>query len=233
MVERILFVCTANICRSPSAQAIALHRLRADGLSGQITVVSAGTRAAEGRSWCREARKHVSTDAETRAAMEGHEAHQLSFSGIAKATLVVTADRQTSAEVVRLDPQVRSRLFTMREAGALAQLVVDSGLVHAGTRPSDAAYAVRPLTADTDPAARLQWLADEMDAGRGQVSFLTERRKRHLFRTERVPVLDVDIADAHAEPGGRGSHRRNLPSLTSSVGQLMTNVSYVLGRPAP
>jgi len=72
-----------------------------------------------------------------------------------------------------------------------------------------------------------------MDAGRGQVSFLTERRKRHLFRTERVPVLDVDIVDAHAESGGRGSHRRNLPSLTSSVGQLMTNVSYVLGRPAP
>jgi hypothetical protein len=71
-----------------------------------------------------------------------------------------------------------------------------------------------------------------MDAGRGQVSLLTERRKRHLFRTERVAELDVDIIDAHAE-SGHGSHRRNLPALTSSVGQLMTSVSYVLGRPAP
>jgi protein-tyrosine phosphatase len=232
MVERILFVCSANICRSPSAQAIALHRLRADGLAGQIAVVSAGTRASEGRGWCPEARKHVSTDPETRAAMDGHESHQLSFSGIGKATLVVTADRQTSAEVVRLDPSVRSRLFTMREAGALAQMVVGAGLVPAGRPVSDVASAVRPLTADTDPAARLQWLAGEMDAGRGQVSLLTERRKRHLFRTERVAELDVDIIDAHAE-SGHGSHRRNLPALTSSVGQLMTSVSYVLGRPAP
>jgi protein-tyrosine phosphatase len=232
MVERILFVCTANICRSPSAQAVALHRLRADGLSGQITVVSAGTRAAEGRGWCPEARKHVSTDPETEATMDAHEAHQLSRSGISKATIVVTADRQTSAEVVRLDPSVRSRLFTMREAGALAQLVIDAAAVPAGRSGPDVGSPVRPLTTDVDPAARLQWLAGEMDAGRGQVSFLSERRKRHLFRTERVAVLDVDIVDAHAD-SGRGSHRRNLPGLTSSVGQLMTSVTYVLGRPAP
>ena len=232
MVERILFVCTANICRSPSAQAVALHRLRADGLAGQVTVVSAGTRAAEGRCWCSEARKHVSTDPETLATMDDHEAHQLSRSGISKATLVVTADRQTSAEVVRLDPSVRNRLFTMREAGALAQMVVDAGLVPAGRHLSDVASAVRPLTSHADPAARLQWLASEMDAGRGQVSFLSERRTRRLFRTQRVTVLDVDIVDAHAE-SGRGSHRRNIPELTSAVGQLMTSVSYVLGRPAP
>jgi len=232
MVERILFVCTANICRSPSAQAIALDRLRADGLTGRITVVSAGTRAAEGRGWCPEARKHVSTDPETRATMDAHEAHQLTRSGVAKATMVVTADRQTSAEVVRLDPSVRGRLFTMREAGALAHMVVEAGLVPAGRPVSDVASAVRPLTEGTDPSARLQWLAGEMDAGRGQVSFLSERRRRRLFRTERVAVLDVDVVDAHAD-SGRGSHRRNLPGLTSSGGQLMTSVSYVLGRPAP
>lgn len=232
MVERILFVCSANICRSPSAQAIALHRLRADGLAGQVTVVSAGVRAAEGRGWCSEARKHISTDPETRATMDGHEAHQLSGSGIGKATLVVTADRQTSAEVVRLDPSVRNRLFTMREAAALSQLVVDASRVPAGAGAADAASGVRPLTADADPATRLQWLAREMDAGRGQVSLLSERRKRHLFRIERVAVLDVDIVDAHAE-SGHGSHRRNLPGLASAVAQLMTNVSYVLGRPTP
>jgi protein-tyrosine-phosphatase len=232
MVERILFVCTANICRSPSAQAVALHRLRVAGLTGQVRVLSAGTRAAEGRGWCREARKHVSTDPETRATMDAHEARQLSRSGIGKATLVVTADRQTNAEVVRLDPSVRSRLFTMREAAALSQLVVDSGLVVAGRPGAEVASTVRPLAPDADPATRLQWLAEEMDAGRGQVSLLSERRRRHLFRSERVAVLDVDIEDAHAETG-RGRHRRNLPGLTSAVGQLMTNVGYVLGRPAP
>src|SRR4051794_4580044 len=103
MVERILFVCTANICRSPSAQATALHRLTAHGLADQITVVSAGTHAEAGRSWCADARKHVSTDPETRAIMGRHEARQVTRSRIGNATIVVTADRQASAEVVRLD----------------------------------------------------------------------------------------------------------------------------------
>lgn len=41
-VTRVLFVCTANQCRSPMAKALMEWRLEALGLSDQITVDSAG-----------------------------------------------------------------------------------------------------------------------------------------------------------------------------------------------
>lgn len=43
MVQRILFVCTGNICRSPTAEGVTRHWLRMVGLDGQVTVDSAGT----------------------------------------------------------------------------------------------------------------------------------------------------------------------------------------------
>lgn len=40
---RVLFVCTGNICRSPTAHAVFLQRVREAGLAGRIEVDSAGT----------------------------------------------------------------------------------------------------------------------------------------------------------------------------------------------
>ncbi|QID19780.1 low molecular weight phosphotyrosine protein phosphatase [Nitrogeniibacter mangrovi] len=41
-MRRILFVCTGNICRSPTAEAVARHWLRMVGLDGEVVVDSAG-----------------------------------------------------------------------------------------------------------------------------------------------------------------------------------------------
>lgn len=46
---RVLFVCTANVCRSPLAEGLLRHRLRAIGLAGKVQVRSAGLRAGGGR----------------------------------------------------------------------------------------------------------------------------------------------------------------------------------------
>jgi protein-tyrosine phosphatase len=40
---RVLFVCTANICRSPLAEGLLRHRLRATALAGKVQVRSAGS----------------------------------------------------------------------------------------------------------------------------------------------------------------------------------------------
>lgn len=42
-VKRVLFVCTGNICRSPTAEGVALHQLMQRGLQHAIEVDSAGT----------------------------------------------------------------------------------------------------------------------------------------------------------------------------------------------
>lgn len=42
MKRRILFVCSGNICRSPTAEAVARHWLRMVGLDGDVEVDSAG-----------------------------------------------------------------------------------------------------------------------------------------------------------------------------------------------
>ena len=39
----VLFVCTGNICRSPTAHGVFLHKLRAAGLADRVRVDSAGT----------------------------------------------------------------------------------------------------------------------------------------------------------------------------------------------
>ena len=41
----ILFVCMGNICRSPTAQGVFLHKLREAGLQDRVLVDSAGTHA--------------------------------------------------------------------------------------------------------------------------------------------------------------------------------------------
>ena len=40
---RVLFVCLGNICRSPMAEAVFAHKVRAAGLEKEITADSAGT----------------------------------------------------------------------------------------------------------------------------------------------------------------------------------------------
>lgn len=42
-MKRVLFVCTGNICRSPTAEGVARHVIRRSGLEGLIEVESAGT----------------------------------------------------------------------------------------------------------------------------------------------------------------------------------------------
>jgi protein-tyrosine phosphatase len=55
-VIRVVFVCTGNICRSPSAEAVLRAKVEAAGLSDQIAVSSAGL-----ANW------HVGKDADHRS----------------------------------------------------------------------------------------------------------------------------------------------------------------------
>ncbi|SRR6056297_433308 len=45
--QRVLFLCTANVCRSPLAEALLRHYLRERGLQRRVAVASAGTRVGQ------------------------------------------------------------------------------------------------------------------------------------------------------------------------------------------
>lgn len=42
-MKKVLFVCTGNICRSPTAEGVARHFIATGGLEGRVEVDSAGT----------------------------------------------------------------------------------------------------------------------------------------------------------------------------------------------
>lgn len=151
---KVLYVCTANICRSPAAAAL----LREAGLP-TVEVVSAGTQAVVGSPACSIVRE-----------LPGHESQPLTAGLIESADLVLTAAREHRTAVVEMYPAARTRTFTIRQAGRLAQWLLDAGMVDAARHGGDfedgdprRLVAALPATAQ----ARASWVVEELDAARG------------------------------------------------------------------
>ncbi|MGQ0802725.1 MAG: arsenate reductase/protein-tyrosine-phosphatase family protein [Actinomycetota bacterium] len=138
---RVLIVCTANLCRSPMAEAVLRHRLDQRGVPA--TVTSAGLLEA-GRPSLADARRALE-DRGLRAAERL--SRQLEKGVVRGADLVLGLERAHVREVVVLDPDAWPRTFTIKElvrrasaVGArrseepLAQWVAR---VHAGRRRAD------------------------------------------------------------------------------------------------
>ena len=151
---KVLYVCTANICRSPAAAAL----LREAGLP-TVEVVSAGTQAVVGSPACSIVRE-----------LPGHDSQPLTAGLIESADLVLTAAREHRTAVVEMYPAARTRTFTIRQAGRLAQWLLDAGMVDAARHGGDfedgdprRLVAALPATAQ----ARSRWVVEELDAARG------------------------------------------------------------------
>lgn len=108
----VLFVCTGNLCRSPMMQVI-LKAMRPE-----LTVRSAGTRAANGRSWHPHA---VRVLEEAGYSVDPAEAlsRKLVRADVRAAPLILTAEGRHRSDVIRLDPTAEERTFTLLEAARL------------------------------------------------------------------------------------------------------------------
>jgi protein-tyrosine phosphatase len=111
---RVLFVCTGNVCRSPSAELLFRHA----AAGAQVECASAGTSALVGRG----------VDGDTSRALAelgidpgGHEAQRLTPGLVADADLLLTADIEHRAIIVRQAPEAFRRTFTLREFGRLGR----------------------------------------------------------------------------------------------------------------
>jgi protein-tyrosine phosphatase len=106
----VLFVCTGNLCRSPSAAWFLAQRLHQAGPAG-VAVESAGTLGTTAR---------VPAELQHEAASYGldlsdHQSRQVDAATIARADLVIGMERSHLREIVLADPPSFAKTFTLRE----------------------------------------------------------------------------------------------------------------------
>ena len=128
-IVRILYVCTANICRSASAERLLLDAVAAAPELAGIEVRSAGTHAMPGSSGCSMAPALTGHAAE-------HRSQALTAELVKWADLILPAARDHRPSILELAPESRTRTFTIRQAGRIADWIVDSGIVAAGRERS-------------------------------------------------------------------------------------------------
>ncbi len=105
MVVKVLFVCLGNICRSPAAEAIFLHKLEEKGLLDKFEVDSAGT-----GDW------HVGRKADSRmrkaASLRGIDiasiARQISLDDFNSFDLILAMDNSNLSDITSLSKQLNS-----------------------------------------------------------------------------------------------------------------------------
>ena len=144
---RILVVCTGNICRSPMAQALLLHRLRErlgpDTADQQFEVTSAGTYGLAGHPIEDTARQVLTSYG---VEPDAFAAREMIADHVAGADLVLGATREHRAAAVTLAPAASQRAFTLREFARLVS-AVDAATIDRTGVPADVARRLVPLAA--------------------------------------------------------------------------------------
>jgi protein-tyrosine phosphatase len=108
-VERLLFVCTGNICRSPMAQAIAASLLARRG--ADVTVESAGLLSPGERA----PHEVEAVLLRRELALPDHRSRRLESVLESPPDLVVAMAREHARAVVALRPDLFGRTFTLKE----------------------------------------------------------------------------------------------------------------------
>jgi protein-tyrosine phosphatase len=115
---RIVIVCTANICRSPMAEAMIRRALREHGPdAARVIVESAGVYGHEGSPIA-----PGSAAALNALGIEddGHRGRLLTPAIVGAADLVLTMEEQHRDAILAGSPEARDRTFTLREFARLA-----------------------------------------------------------------------------------------------------------------
>lgn len=243
---RILFVCTANICRSASAAMLLGDAIADLPELSDVTVRSAGTRAVPGATGCRYAPALAGRAVE-------HHAQHLDRAAVASADLILAAARDHRPAVTALDPTARDRILTIRQAGRIADWILAEGMVEVAR---DRAIVERDSHRDRgspwegrydlgDPRAhvaalpderkaRWDWLVGELLAGRGMVPASAEpgagQRPSRWLPARRPSPADHhpdDVADPHFF--GLELHELAYEQIRDSVESLVRLLRAVAG----
>ena len=137
---RVLFVCTANICRSPFMELLAAHLAE-----GQIEVSSAGTHGLDGHPVDAAMTAALRTRGLPADQVDGFRSRPLTADLVAEADLVLTAASTHQQDILQEQPGAVDRVFTL---GQFATVVGDTD----GARGADLVRAIGALRLPADPA---------------------------------------------------------------------------------
>jgi protein-tyrosine phosphatase len=109
---KILFVCSGNICRSPTAEGVMARLLAEAGLAGRVEIDSAGT----GGWHVGELADPRSREAARRRGLElTHRARQIGRADLDRFDLIVVMDRDNLRRVTAMtDPRARAAVRLLR-----------------------------------------------------------------------------------------------------------------------
>ena len=204
---RVLVVCTANVCRSRTAELLLRQRLTAAGVAAELS--SAGVRAVEGAPPCAVMatllrQRDLALDpalGARRASRELIEDHDL----------ILVPERAHRTALAQLLPTGRGRTFTFLEAAALADALPAGGDV-VGSARDRLLGRVRSM----DRARGTVELPGAVDPGRGGWV------RGPLFG--RRPAFDpFDVADVHG--GSPREHEAALTVIDESLDRLVRGLT--------
>lgn len=109
--KTILFVCTGNSCRSVMAQAM-MRKVLTERGTGHIEVLSAGTMSMQGIEASALAQAVLRTEG---IDVSGHRSQKITKEMLTRSDMIVVMEKVHEQAVLELAPQVKNRLFLLKE----------------------------------------------------------------------------------------------------------------------
>lgn len=227
MAVSVLFVCAGNVCRSPTAVAVARTVAKEAGVSELVlTFQSAGVSARSGNRWCERAQRCVRRRVDPENIAMPMTSRPVSEKLLADADLVLAADRATASTLLRRWPGMRERVFPLAVAAALAAELV----AHSPQLTERADSANRGERNWIGGEAAIEPLVTRMNLARGRVSVGPDRGwpRRRSFRKFEIPA--ADLPDPH-EAGTRVAHDPVVRQVAESTEDLVGSLLSVFRNP--
>jgi protein-tyrosine-phosphatase len=190
MSNRVLFVCAANVCRSPFMAATFVEEESRDADDGQWTVLSRGISVVREHAMCRLALSLLEPGGAGATYASGHVSTQIAQEALEDPGLIIAASREERSRIARMQPSTRGRTFTLKEAVILGRPPLDANeqrrfLDEPGGEPTLAAYA------------------ELLDQRRGRIPVTQPQRFRFPWSAHDDPK---DVPDVHHDSSRRHSH---------------------------